>query len=111
MVPSQGEYRLGPVSQGLCVSAYLCMLEESRKECLLGGEGQGKPKKPDFRILLLLGIPTSEFSSSSLFCSQRMEIPISPSPLRSGYKISPLYFFSTLNRNKSFDKGEGCYKE
>ena len=69
---------------------------------MFGGEGYGSPRN-DFRGLLLLVIPISEYSGSSLFCSQRMEIQVSPSPL-SGYSFPHCIFFSTLNRNKPFDK-------
>lgn len=57
-----------------------------------------------------LSILPSECSASSLFCSKVGDTNF-PELLKSGYKLSPLYLFSALNRDKSFDIGEGDYKE
>lgn len=61
----------------VCLSVYVG--REQQRVHVLGG-WLGDPKKLEFRMLLLLGslgIPTSECPGSFLFCSQKMEVPLS----------------------------------
>ena len=88
----------------VCLSVYVGREQE---RVHVGREGPGKPRKPDFTMLLLLGIPNPEFSGSSLLCSQWKEITVSVSSLRSGYKV---VLFLALMETSLLTKGKGIIR-